>query len=387
MGIPGGRRGTLRHDYFLIALTLLLTLLGMVTLFSASYLFALNQPRRFPGGFSPLFGNSVVCVGMVFLFPILVLIPFGWLKKGWLIVAVVVVTLVLNILPLLEPFRGSGSARRWIFLNEGLSFQPSELIKIVLPLYLAYILDKNNDRLNSFVYGPLPPVIVTALFCSLVLVQSNLSDAILVAVASMTVCIVAGIPFGWFILVFAAAAPVFYKLVFGDKEGRWYRRLADFYSGEPSPPELMTQIDYSLEAIKAGGFWGKGIGQGTLKIRMPEVHGDFIFASFVEESGFIGVVVYLVLIGVFVGISYLVAWRSSDRFAQILAFGLVTPIALQTLVNIAVVVRFIPTTGIPLPFVSSGGSSLLVTLISAALLVNIARLHVKSEKRGAPYAG
>jgi cell division protein FtsW len=149
---------------------------------------------------------------------------------------------------------------------------------------------------------------------------------------------------------------------------------------------MRTQIDFSLEAVKAGGFWGKGIGQGTLKIRMPEVHGDFVFASFVEESGFLGVLLYLALIGVFAGMGSVVAWKSSNRFIQILAFGLVTPIVIQTLLNIAVVVHVIPTTGVPLPFVSSGGSSLLVTLCAAALLVNITRRHIKSEGMGGEYA-
>jgi cell division protein FtsW len=120
---------------------------------------------------------------------------------------------------------------------------------------------------------------------------------------------------------------------------------------------------------------------------MPEVHGDFVFASFVEESGFLGVLFYLVLVGVFAGISYMIAWLNKDRFIQFLAFGLVTPIVVQTLMNIAVVAHIIPTTGVPLPFVSSGGTSLLITLASAALLVNMARRHVKSDDRGGRYVG
>jgi len=178
--------------------------------------------------------------------------------------------------------------------------------------------------------------------------------------------------------VLLAVTPVAHRLIFGNKDGRWYQRVATWVSPQPSSPDMRTQIDFSLEAIKAGGFWGKGIGQGTLKIRMPEVHGDFVFASFVEESGFLGVLIYLVLLGIFAGIGYMVAWKSKSRFNQILAFGLVTPIVVQTLLNIAVVVHVIPTTGVPLPFVSSGGSSLLVTLCSAALLVNMARTGGKN---------
>jgi len=367
------RGGTVRYDIILIAVVLLLTLFGLVTLYSASYLFALNQPQRFTNGLTPLIGNFTACVLMIVIFPILALIRLEWLKKGWFVIMLVFVTIVLNMLPFLKVFQGNDYAMRWITLREGISFQPSELIKIVLPLYLAYILEKNENKLDTFVYGPLPPVVLTAVFCTLILIQSNLSDAILLAMTSLLICFVAGIRLRWFAAVLLAIVPIAQRLIFGNKEGRWYERIATWVSNEPSSPEMRTQIDFSLEAVKAGGFWGKGIGQGTLKIRMPEVHGDFVFASFVEESGFLGVLIYFILIGLFAGISYMVAWKSNSRFVQILSFGLVTPIVMQTLLNIAVVVHAIPTTGVPLPFVSSGGSSLLVTLCAAALLVNMAR--------------
>jgi len=386
VGFSGKERGTVRYDFILIAVTLLLTLLGLVILYSASYLFALNQPGRFTSGWAPLTGNLVACIMMLAVFPILALIRIEWFKKEWMVIFLVMVTIILNVLPLLRPLRRDGYAMRWIIIKDGVGFQPSELIKIVLPLYLAYILDKNNDKLNSFMYGPLPPIVVTALFCTLVLIQSNLSDATLIALFSMIICFIAGIRTRWFALALAAVLPIVYKLVFGNKDGRWYQRIANFFSPEESPPELKTQIDFSLEAIRSGGFWGKGIGQGTIKIRLPEVHGDFVFASFVEETGFLGMLFYLVLIGAFAAIGYMVAWRNKDRFIQLLAFGLVTPIVIQTLLNIAVVARIIPTTGVPLPFVSSGGTSLLVTLVSAALLVNMARQHINSELGGGNYA-
>ena len=385
--MSGEGRRTLRYDFILIAVVLLLTLFGLVTLYSASYLFALNQPQRFTSGLTPLIGNVTACALMIVMFPILALIKLEWLKKGWMVVFLVLITIGFNVLPFFKPFQRNDYAMRWITLREGISFQPSELIKIVLPLYLAYILDKNNDKLDSFVYGPLPPVVVTALFCTLILIQSNLSDAILIALTSMVICFIAGIRLRWFAVVLLAIVPIVHRLIFSNKSGRWYQRITSFFSTEQSSADYKTQIDFSLEAVRAGGFWGKGIGQGTLKIRMPEVHGDFVFASFVEESGFLGVLIYLILIGVFAAIGYLVAWRSSSRFIQFLAFGLVTPIVLQTLLNIAVVVHIIPTTGVPLPFVSSGGSSLLVTLVSAALLVNMTRRHIKSEDRGGEYAG
>jgi cell division protein FtsW len=377
----------------MIAAILLLMLLGLVILYSASFLFASNQPSRFDSGWAPMSSNIVAILIMILLFPILTMINLEWFKKGWVVFFILFLTMILNMLPFFPFFQKANhrpgvDAMRWIFLKfpgqKSLSFQPSELIKVALPLYLAYILNKNNERLSNFFYGPLPPVVVTTVFCFLVLRQSNFSEAALIALISMVICFVSGIKLRWFAAVLVLMIFVGYQLTFGNTEGRWYERIQNFVSNAPDESGAKYQSDLSLEAVKAGGFWGKGIGQGTLKVRLPEVHGDFVFASFVEESGFLGVLFYLLLLGFFAWTGYRVAWKSDDRYFQLLAFGLVTSVVIQTLLNIAVVGKIVPTTGIPLPFVSSGGSSLLATLIGAALLVNIARRYVLM---GGKYAG
>jgi cell division protein FtsW len=368
-------------------------MLGLVILYSASFLFASNQPSRFGSGWAPMISNIIAVMIMVLLFPILSMVNLELLKKGWAVFLILLLTVIINLLPFFPLFQKANhrpgiDAMRWIFIKipgqTALSFQPSELIKVALPLYLAYILDKNKDRLNNFFYGPLPPLVVTGIFCLLVLRQSNFSEAALIALVSMVICFVSGIRLRWFALALALMGLVGYQLIFGDTGGRWYERVQNFISKTPDEYGEKYQSDLSLEAVKAGGFWGKGIGQGTLKVRMPEVHGDFVFASYVEESGFMGVLFYLALICFFAWIGYKAAWRSGDRYCQLLAFGLVTFIVVQTLLNIAVVGKIVPTTGIPLPFVSSGGSSLLATLISSALLVNITRRYVLM---GGKYAG
>ena len=395
MGSLGEERGVFRYDYCLIAIVVLLTLLGLVTLYSASYLFALNQPDRFRSGLTPITSNIIASVIMVALFPILALIELDWLKKGWVIFALLLFTVVLNMLPFLSFFQKSNhrpgvDAMRWIVIKIGgrdlISFQPSELVKIVLPLYLAYILDKNKDKLDTFVYGPLPPAFWTGVFCLLVLYQSNFSEAVLIALTSFTICFISGIRLHWFVIALGVLVVAGLFLIYGDRDGRWYHRIANFGRQNLDPTDTGYQITLSVDAVRSGGFWGKGIGQGTLKTRMPEVHGDFVFASYAEESGFLGVLFYLFLIGIYAGINYLAAWRNRDFFAQLLAFGLVTPVVVQTMMNIAVVADMIPTTGVPLPFVSSGGSSLLMTLAGAALLVNVARRHILSDSRERQYA-
>ena len=388
--MPLRERPVLRYDFLLVAVVLFLTLLGLVTLYSASYLFALDRSYRFKDGFAPISSNIFAFLIMVVVFPILALSGLEWLKNGKMVFTLVLAAIILNLLPFFPFFQKSShrpgiDAMRWIvirFLGREWSFQPSELIKVVLPLYLAYILDKNSERLNKFVYGPLPPLIVTAVFCFLALKQDNFSETFLIAMTGFVICFAAGIHLKYFVLAMIVMLPIAYKLTFGNKEGRWFGRIASFLNPGSDPFGMDYQIGMSKDAIISGGFWGKGMGQGTLKTRVPEIHGDFVFASYAEESGLLGVIIYIVLIGIFAWLGYMVAWRSRDRFSQILAFGLVTPIAVQTLLNIAVVAELIPTTGVLLPFVSSGGSSLLLTLASAALLVNVARQHILSLNMG-----
>ena len=379
-------RQALRYDYILFAIVVLLTLLGLVTLYSASYLFALNQPWRFARGGAPLASNIVACAIMVVFFPALALVRLDILKKGRFVFALVAFTVFINLLPFVPLFQRSGlepgGARRWILMG-GLSFQPSEVIKLALPLYLAYILDKNSERLSHFLYGPLPPAVVTAIFGALVFFQGNYSEVALIALVSFAICFVAGIRLRWFAGAAALLAPFAHILVFGNPEGRLYQRIHSFRNPGTDVLGAGYQIEMSMEAVRAGGFWGRGIGQGSVKTAIPEVHGDFVFASYAEEFGLLGVFLHLALVGLFAGIVFYVVWRGRDRFAQILAFGLVTPIVMQTLLNVAVVANVVPTTGIALPFVSSGGSSLLMTLCASALLVNLARRHALSiDKEG-----
>jgi cell division protein FtsW len=151
-------------------------------------------------------------------------------------------------------------------------------------------------------------------------------------------------------------------------------RLLSFIQPQWDPLGAGYQVQASRDAIISGGFWGKGIGHGTRKIAsVPEIHSDFIFSAFVEETGFLGVVLLLSLFAVFAVLGYGAALRGDSVFKRLLASGLTTMIVLQTLLNVAVVSGALPATGIPLPFFSAGGSSLVTTLICAGLIANVAR--------------
>jgi len=160
-------------------------------------------------------------------------------------------------------------------------------------------------------------------------------------------------------------------LVF-TKEHR-VRRLVSFIKPEWDPMGAGFQVKASREAIISGGFWGKGIGEGTRKVAsVPEIHSDFIFSAYAEETGFIGIILFFVMFTVFAVLGYRAAMRSETVFGRLLASAMTTMIVSQALLNIAVVSGALPATGIPLPFFSAGGSSLVTTLVCAGLIANVA---------------
>jgi cell division protein FtsW len=262
-------------------------------------------------------------------------------------------------------------ASRWIEIAS-ISYQPSEMVKFVLPLYLAHLLDKKTDNLDNFNYGILPPVLVTGLFFGLIYIQNNFSTAVFIVFNAMIVFFLAGVRYRYFLAATAMIIPVSALLIF-TKEHR-VRRLVSFLRPEWDPMGAGFQVNASRDAIISGGLWGKGIGEGTRKIaNIPEIHSDFIFSAYVEETGFIGILLFFALLIIFGFLGYRAAWKCESMFPRLLAAGLTTLIVSQSLLNIAVVSGALPATGIPLPFFSAGGSSLVTTLICAALIVNVAR--------------
>jgi cell division protein FtsW len=268
-------------------------------------------------------------------------------------------------------------ASRWIHIGSW-TYQPSELVKLVLPLYLAHIFDKRKDNLHSFA-GILPPVIVTVVFFVLIYLQNNFSMAVFIALNALVLFFLAGVKTSYFIGTAVMIVPISLLLIL-TKEHR-LRRVLSFIWPDWEPLGSGYQVRSSLATIRSGGFWGKGIGQGTRKIAsVPEIQSDFIFASYAEEAGFIGIILFVVLIAVFMQRTFDCALKTADTFKRLLAIGLGTMILSQSLVNIAVVSGTIPATGIPLPFFSAGGSSLTTTLVMAGLIANIGKGEVSLDR-------
>ncbi|MDR2313936.1 MAG: putative lipid II flippase FtsW [Spirochaetaceae bacterium] len=356
-----------RPDELLIASILLFTGVGLVTLYSASYAFA----GRFFGNSLYFISRQAALAAFGFILFFLVSRVNLELLRIWIqpIVFGTILLCALTFVPGVGIMKNG--ATRWIRLGSS-TYQPSELVKLVLPFYLAHIFDKKNDRLDSFSAGVLPPTMITVIFFALIYMQNNFSTAFFILVNALTIFYMAGLRLRYFFgaaLIFLPLS-VFFVLT---REHR-LRRFISFIWPEWDPLGAGYQVRSSILTVGAGGFWGKGIGQGTRKINsVPEIHSDFIFASFAEEMGFIGVALFFVLFGMFAFAVYRCVMKSPGAFRRLLSFGLGAMILSQMLLNVAVIIGALPATGIPLPFFSAGGSSLATTLIMCGMLVNNSR--------------
>jgi cell division protein FtsW len=354
-------------DQLLIASILLLTGIGLVTLYSASYAFA----DRFFGNSLYFISRQAVLAALGFVLFFIISRVDIELLRGWILPIVIgsMILCVLTFIPGIGVMKNG--ATRWIRLGAS-TYQPSEMVKLVLPFYLAHIFDKKSSQLDSFTAGVLPPAMITVLFFILIYLQNNFSTAFFVLLNALAIFYLAGLRLRYFF----GAAMIFLPLsaFFVLTREHRLRRFISFLWPEWDPLGAGYQVRASIVTISSGGFWGKGIGQGTRKIAsVPEIHSDFIFASFAEETGFIGVFLIFILFTLFAFTVYRSAVKSGTMFRRLLGFGLGTMILSQIMLNTAVVAGALPATGIPLPFFSAGGSSLATTLVMCGLLVSNSR--------------
>jgi len=257
-------------------------------------------------------------------------------------------------------------ARRWIRFP-GMNIQPSELAKVALAGFLAAMLARQGERVRKFKVGFLPPLLVASLTMLLVLLERDLGTTILLGALTMTLLFVAGTRIAYVLAAAMLAAPlVWHQIVdVGYRKGR----LLDYLSGEQS-----YQIQQSLISVGSGGPWGLGLGAGRQKLGfLPENHTDFILASVGEELGLAGISAVLGLFALLVWRGLVAARTAPDRFGTYLAIALSSLFGFQALINTSVVLDIIPAKGITLPFLSYGGSSLLVSMGAVGILLAISR--------------
>ncbi|MDR1930703.1 MAG: putative lipid II flippase FtsW [Treponema sp.] len=368
-----------RADFLLTASILLLTGIGLVTLYSSSYAFA----ERFFGNGLHFIMRQLMLAGMgLVIFFFVSRINLDSLRK-WMVPAVLgtMALMALTFVPGIGVMRNG--AARWIRIGSS-TYQPSELVKLVLPFYLAHIFGKKTERPGTFSSGVLPPALITVAFFLLIYFQNNFSTACFVLFNALFIFYLAGFKLRYFF----GAAMIFLPLsaFFVLTREHRLRRFISFLYPDWDPQGSGYQVRLSLMTVSSGGFWGKGIGQGTRKIAsVPEIHSDFIFAAFAEEAGFLGVILIFLIFGIFAFAAYRTAMRIREPFRRLLCLGLATTILSQALLNMAVVAGALPATGIPLPFFSAGGSSLATTLVMCALMVNASRYDNRGyENNGVP---
>jgi cell division protein FtsW len=289
-----------------------------------------------------------------------------------------VITVALLLLVLLPHFGVEvNGARRWLRIGP-LQMQPAELAKLAAVIFMAVWLERHRERLGSIENGVVPFLALLGLLTLLIILERDLGTTLIVAAIMLSQFLIAGGRKRDVLLLALIIALCVY--VFIRMEPYRLHRLLAFFNPWADPLNTGFQAIQSVIALGSGGFFGVGLGQSIQKYQwLPFAHTDFIFAIIGEETGLIGTTAVLALFGLFTYRGYRVALKAPDAFGSVLATGVTTWIALQALVNIAAVTVTLPTTGIPLPFISYGGSSLAINLLAVGILINVA---TQGEKVG-----
>jgi cell division protein FtsW len=352
------------YDSFLFAVTLILALFGLIMVYSASAVIAMEL---YSDKYHFLLKHVLGLAAGLAALAALMHLDYTWLKRSWIVYFLVFLSLGSLVAVLFAPARHG--TNRW-FRSGTFSFQPSELAKVVLVIFLAYMIEKKEGRLNDFFHGLFPCLLILGQIVSLILLEPDLGTAVTIVMIAGAMLYVAGVRYRYGLLLILAAVPAFYAFVF-HVEWRKQRLLA-FLNPMNDPQGYGFQPLQSLMAIGSGGIFGVGPAESTRKLFfLPEPHTDFIFSVIGEEYGFIGTSLIIVLFVLLFWRGIRIAVRSQDKFGLYLAVGLTFMIVSQALMNISVALSLLPTKGITLPLVSSGGSSLIATLASIGILLNI----------------
>ncbi|MCR4899825.1 MAG: putative lipid II flippase FtsW [Treponema sp.] len=363
-----------KSDIWLLISMLLLWGLGMFTIFVCSQSYA----ARFFNNDSLYFvRRQLICSGAgLIIFLVIFFLDMETMKK--LVMYLVLGTIILCALTFVKPISvEKNGARRWIRMPMRFTFQPSELVKFSLVIYLASYFEKLNEDASGE-KDVLPCVGVFMLMVLLVLLQRDFSTSVFLVAIGILMFFVAGAKLKWVIPFLIFAIPVGILIITTEQ----YRleRIIGFLKPEEGTQSFNYQALAARATISAGGIWGAGIGSGLTKLNsIPEVQADYIFAGWSEAMGYVGVVAYILLLAFFAWRGFRAALNCPDRFAAYGCFGCVAVIVMQSIINCMVVCGLLPSTGIPLPFFSVGGSSIIVTLAMCGFILNASRCQEKAE--------
>lgn len=355
-------------DFWLMLFTLMLVIFGLIMVFSASYYYSISQDGT---AYSYLLRHGMwVIIGLgAMIFGA----AFDYRRYKKLAIPVCILSVILLILVLTPLGQTTNGATRWLRLGP-ITIMPGEIAKLAAILFVAWFLSEDTNRIKSILRGILPLIGVAGVYGGLIIMQPNLSTAITVCGIIIAMMLVAGLKWRYVVTAGGIGIAGILSIVLFMKDSYWYTRLTSFTDPFADPLNEGYQAVQSLLALGSGGLFGVGLGKSVQKnLYLPEPQNDFILAIIGEELGFVGLLLLIVLYCLFIWRGTHVAINAPDQFGMLLASGIVLMVAIQVILNIAVVTSSMPPTGINLPFISYGGNALLIFMFSAGVLINISR--------------
>ncbi|GAE34209.1 putative lipid II flippase FtsW [Halalkalibacter akibai] len=364
------------NDWLLIFTTFLLAIFGLVMVFSASYALGIVGENPNPYAFIQ---RQIVWFGLAaFAFLVVMHVPYRLYRN---LSPIIIILSVLALFLVLTPFLGRdiNGAQRWIDLKV-LVVQPSEFVKLGMIIYLAQVYSQKQAYIDQFIRGVMPPLVVVGIVFGLIMMQPDLGTATSILLVTLMIVFFSGAK--WRHLIGLAAVGVSLFVVFALSAPYRVRRLTSFQDPFADPTGTGFHVIQSYIAMAHGGISGTGLGQSVQKLfYLPEAHTDFILAVVSEELGLFGVLFVLGAHTLIITRGVMIGTRCKNPFGSLLAFGIVFQIAIQIIFNVGAVTGMLPITGIPLPLVSNGGSSLFITLVSLAILANISRNNIRQNRQ------
>jgi len=354
-------------DHTLLIVMIALTLVGLVMVFSASAVVAANRFHD-PGYYLK---RQLAWMG----FGLLVMhlasrVDYIWWKRLWIPLLGLTVTLLGMVLMPSLGIAAKG-ARRWLSLGP-IAIQPAEIAKLVVVMYLAAYLARKEDRLTTFWSGLMPALLVIGVISGLVLLEPDLGTVVVMGSVTIGMLFLGGARLSHLLSLGLCAVPVVLALVLGSSYRR--QRLMTFLEPWKDASDTGFQITQSFLAFGSGGLFGVGLGEGKQKLFfLPEAHTDFVLALVGEELGLAGTAVIILLFATFVVRGFQISARARMPFGRFLGMGVTLLIGIQALINACVVTGLLPTKGLTLPFVSYGGSSLVISMLGVGILLSISR--------------
>ena len=362
-------------DFWMLTMTIALAMYGLIMVFSASYYFSINENGNpfyylIRDGIWVVLGTALMCFGIV--------VDYRTWNNKVLILGLLGVCFALLLLVFTPLGHTANNATRWIMVGP-ITIMPGEISKMGMIFFIAWFCAENTRKIRSFTRGMLPILVVAGVFAAMIIKQPNLSTAITLVGIVLVMMLVAGMRWIYiFVLTGAGVAGTLALIMF--KGGFWQERFDTFTHPFDYAATSGYQIVQGLQALGSGGLFGVGLGKSVTKsLYLPYPHNDFILAIIGEETGYLGVLLLLVMYTVFIWRGASIALRCKDEFGLLIASGTVLMVAIQVVLNLLVITSSMPATGVNLPFVSYGGNALMIFMFMAGVVLNISR-HLPNEQ-------